>query len=77
MNKFSFRLILLFIVFTTNTKAQITMSFSDPSATGGNYGYVNVVDPSTIGKQKIELINYSDIEGSPFYSQKWSKAFLY
>jgi len=77
MNKFSFILILLFIVFTTNTKAQITMSFSDPSATGGNYGYVNVVDPSTIGKQKIEMINYSDIEGSPFYSQKWSKAFLY
>jgi hypothetical protein len=77
MHKFSFVLILTFISFTINVKAQISIDFGDPSATGGNYGHVNVIDPSTIGNKKMELINYSDIEGSPFYNQKWSKAFLY
>ncbi len=77
MNKFSVILILPFIVFATIAKGQISMDVGDPSAIGGNYGNVNVVDPSTIGKKKIDLINYSDIDGNPFFSQKWSKAFMY
>jgi hypothetical protein len=57
--------------------AQITMDVGSQSSNWGSTNSVNVVDPSTLGKKKIELINYSDIEGSPFYIPKWSKAFLY
>jgi len=77
MKNFSFILILPLIVFTTIAQAQISMDVGDPSATGGNYGTINVIDPSTIGNRKIEILNYSDIDGNPFYSQKWSKGFLY
>ena len=78
MNKLSVILILTFIVFTTNSNAQVSMDDGNwTHTTGGNFGNFSAVDPSTIGSKKMELINYSDIEGSPFYIQKWSKAFMY
>jgi len=77
MNKFSFFAILVCSLFVTTANSQINIAIADPSGTGGNYGNINVIDPATIGNKKIELINFSDIQGNPFYIQKWSKAFLY
>jgi hypothetical protein len=53
------------------------MDVGNQSSNWGSTNSVNVIDPSTLGKKKIELINYSDIDGSPYYNSKWSKAFLY
>lgn len=38
---------------------------------------VKYSDPSQIGQKKPEMINYSDIDGSPFWNDKWNPAFLY
>jgi hypothetical protein len=53
------------------------MDVGSQSSNWGSTSSVNVVDPSTLGNKKIDILNYSDIDGSPFYSLKWSKAFLY
>jgi hypothetical protein len=71
-------ILFVFLIFISrNTQAQITMDVGTQSSNWGSTNSVNVVDPSTLGKKKVELINYSDIEGSPYNNSKWSKAFLY
>ena len=68
---------LVFIIATLSSPAQINLDIANPGSTGGNYGNVNVIDPSTLGTKKVELLNLSDLNGSPFWNDRWSKAFLY
>jgi hypothetical protein len=77
MKLVSFALIIFLISSATFSQAQLTMDIGSQSSNWGSTNSVNVVDPATLGSKKVELLNYSDIEGSPFYNQKWSKAFLY
>jgi hypothetical protein len=77
MKLLSVILLVFLISFTTNAQAQITMDVGSQSSNWGSTNSVNVVDPATIGKKKVEMINYSDIDGNPYYNPKWSKAFLY
>lgn len=75
MKKLSFIILLLFV--SIIVEAQLTLDVGTQSSNWGSTSSVNVVDPSTIGKKKVEVLNYSDIDGSPYYNLKWSKAFLY
>mgnify|MGYP001792304780 CR=1 FL=1 len=55
--------------------AQITVEVNAPGSTGGNYGTVRLFDPSGIANKKINGMNYADMNGSPFWNDKWAKAF--
>jgi hypothetical protein len=77
MKIISYLLLIILISGSIKGQAQITMDVGNQSSNWGSTNSVNVVDPSTLGKKKMELINYSDIEGSPYNNPKWSKAFLY
>lgn len=72
------KLIFLFFIITTlSSTAQISIDIAASGFRGSGTGLVNVVDPSTLGTKKVEIVNYTDIQGSPFWIDKWSKAFLY
>lgn len=75
MKKVSFLFLMLFATILAN--AQMTMDVGTQSSNWGSTSSVNVVDPSTLGMKKIDVLNYSDINGSPFFNPKWSKAFLF
>lgn len=75
MKKLSSILITFFVAIAAN--AQMTMDVGTQSSNWGSTSSVNVVDPATIGIKKVDLLNYSDITGSPFYNPKWTRAILY
>lgn len=77
LNMKKISIIVIIVLISNSINSQITMDVGNQSSSWGSTNAVNVIDPSTLGKKKVELINYSDIEGSPYNSPKWSKGFLY
>lgn len=57
--------------------AQQTLDVAQPSSTGGNYGWVNYTDISTLGQKKVENIAYDDIRGSAFWDDHWNSALFF
>jgi hypothetical protein len=43
---------------------------------GGAYGVVRFTDPGSIGQKKAETITYADVEGTPFWDDHWTPAYL-
>ena len=70
-------IIILVSLILFSAKAQQNLDIGMPGETGGNYGTINYVDMSTLGKKKVEMISYSDISGSPFWNDNWNMALLF
>ena len=70
-------LFLSFIGFLSANGQQAVLDVVSGSQGGASFGWVKFYDPAAIGSKKAELMNYADIEGSPFWSDKWTPAFLY
>jgi predicted RecB family nuclease len=43
---------------------------------GGTFGVVRFTDPASIGKKTAETITYADVEGTPFWDDHWTPAYL-
>ncbi|MFC4231171.1 hypothetical protein ACFOW1_04675 [Parasediminibacterium paludis] len=52
------------------------VQISDPGGTGGNYGSVSYYDPSKVGQKNTTVLTYADVEGTPFWNEKWYPAVL-
>jgi len=66
-------LVLSLFVFVSDfvVAQQLTMDVRDFD------GNVKVFDPSSINAGKNTLISYTDIEGTPFWNEKWNPAILF
>jgi hypothetical protein len=43
---------------------------------GGTFGVVRFTDPGAIGRKDAESITYADVEGTPFWDDHWTPAYL-
>ncbi len=68
--------ILLVPCFSGNAQVQ-SIDIAAPGSTGGNYGSVRYYDPSMVGQKNTAVLNYSDIEGTPYWNEGWNPAFLF
>ena len=67
---------LLLVHFSVRAQLQSLEVFS-PATTGGNYGHVNFYDPSLVGQKNTSVVRYADIEGTPYWNEKWNPAYLF
>jgi hypothetical protein len=70
-------IIILICAASFSVRAQQILDIAAPAETGGNYGTINFLDMSELGHKKVENIPYSDIQGSPFWDDKWNSALLF
>ncbi len=70
-------IVILFSIISFSICAQQNLDIGAPAESGGNYGSINYVDMSSLGKKKIENFSYTDISGSPFWNDSWNTALLF
>ncbi len=74
MKEVIFFFAVVFYMQAVNAQAGISLDVN-PGGIGA-YGTVNFTNSTNIGAKPAEAIDYSDIEGSPYFDNKWCRAVL-
>src|SRR4051812_37737143 len=66
---------LAFCTPAVNAQTGSSIEIAAPSGTNG-YGAVRVDNPSMLGQKTTASVNYEDVEGSPYFNEKWNVAII-
>lgn len=70
-------LLVTILMYSLSTKAQIQSIDISAPGESNNYGGVKFYDPSMIGQKNTTILTYADVDGSPFWNEKWAPALLF
>ncbi len=73
--RFNLLLILFIFIGKLVTAQQQSLDVASPGSTS-SYGIVRYYDPGAIGNKNVEKVNYSDINGTPFWNENWNAGIL-